>query len=47
MDGNFKKAVELAKEKFEKFNWDIYLYSSNGDQAILSKSFGITIDYAD
>lgn len=47
MDGNFKKAVDLAKEKFEKFNWDIYLYSSNGDQAVLNKISGITVDYAD
>jgi hypothetical protein len=45
MENNFEKAFELAKVHFNKTNLNIYLYSSNGDQARLSKNEGIIVEY--
>lgn len=47
MDSDFEKAFNLAKEHFSKANLNIYLYSSNGDEARLSKTEGITVQYAE
>ena len=46
LNHNFKDVVNLAKEYFDRANINISLYSSNGDQALLSKIDGITIVYA-
>lgn len=46
MNNDFKKAFELAKKHFNKSKLNIYLYSSNGDQAFLDKIQGITVEYA-
>jgi hypothetical protein len=42
----FKTIFEESKKYFDQNDLDINLYSSNGDQAILSKSEGITVVYA-
>ena len=47
MDADFKKAFDLAKEYFDNTNLNIYLYSSNGDEARLSKTDGILVKYAE
>ena len=47
MDADFKKAFDLAKEYFDNTNLNIYLYSSNGDEARLSKTDGIQVKYAE
>jgi hypothetical protein len=47
MEDSFETVFELAKEHFNNSNVNIYLYSSNGDQAILSKSDGIVVEYAE
>jgi hypothetical protein len=44
---NFKDIVNLAVEHFNKANINIYMSSSEGDEANLSKIEGITIKYAD
>jgi hypothetical protein len=36
MENNFESVFELAKEHFNNSNLNIYLYSSNGDQARLN-----------
>lgn len=46
MENNFESVFELAKVHFNKTNLNIYLYSSNGDQARLSKDDGIIVEYA-
>lgn len=46
MEIDFEEAFELSKEHFNKTNLNIYLYSSNGDQARLSKNNGIIVEYA-
>ncbi|MEO7991521.1 MAG: hypothetical protein ABI663_18355 [Chryseolinea sp.] len=38
MDNNFEAILNLAKEHFNKANINIYLYSSDGDEARLTKS---------
>lgn len=38
MENNFESVFELAKEHFNNSNLNIYLYSSNGDQARLNKN---------
>lgn len=45
MDADFKKAFDLAKEHFDNTSLNIYLYSSNGDEARLSKNDGIYVKY--
>ncbi|WP_147372277.1 hypothetical protein [Mariniphaga sediminis] len=47
MDSDFEKAFDLAKKHFSQANLNIYLYSSNGDQARLSKTDGIIVEYAE
>jgi len=47
MGSNFENAFELAKVHFNKTNLNIYLYSSYGDEARLSKNDGITVRYAE
>ena len=47
MDISFRTIFELSKEHFNKNDLNIYLFSSNGDQARLSKTDGITVVYAD
>jgi hypothetical protein len=46
MTDNFKEIFELAERHFNKANINIYLYSSQGDQAILNQIDGITVVYA-
>jgi hypothetical protein len=43
---DFKTIFEKSKEYFNQKNLNIYLYTSNGDQAFLSKSEGITVVYS-
>lgn len=43
---NFEYIVNLAKLYFDKSNINIYLYSSNGDQALLNKIDGVRVVYA-
>ena len=48
MDTSFRKAARLAKKWYrKKLNIDYYIYSSNGDQALLDKFNGIVTTYAD
>lgn len=47
MNVSFYEIFELSKEHFNKNDLNIYLFSSNGDQARLSKTDGITVVYAD
>jgi hypothetical protein len=47
LNNNFKDVVNLAIEYFNKSNINIYLYSSNGDQALLNKIDGIRVVYAE
>lgn len=47
MDISFHTIFELSKEHFNKYDLNIYLFSSNGDQARLSKNDGIIVEYAD
>lgn len=47
MNITFKEVFELSKEHFNKTNMNIFLYSSQGDQAILSKKDGIIVKYAE
>lgn len=47
MNQNFKDVVEIAKEHFSKTDLNLYLYSSNGDQGLMSQNEGITIVYAE
>jgi hypothetical protein len=46
MDNNFKAIFNLAKEHFNKANINIYLFSSEGDEARLSKTDGIDVRYS-
>jgi hypothetical protein len=43
---DFSSVFDLAKEHFNKSSIDIYLFSSNGDQARLSKIDGVYVAYA-
>lgn len=43
---DFKTIVEKSKEYFNQRNLNIYLYTSYGDQAFLSKTEGITVVYS-
>lgn len=43
---NFKTVFEKSKEYFNQKNLNIYLYTSNGDQASFSKLEGIKVIYA-
>jgi hypothetical protein len=45
MNSDFDTIVELSKEHFHKTNLDIYLYTSNGDEGLMSQRDGITIVY--
>jgi hypothetical protein len=45
MEIDFKRVFELSKEHFNKTNLNIFLFSSKGDQARLSKNEGITVVY--
>lgn len=45
-DKNFKDVFNLAENHFNKSNINIYLYSSNGDQALLNKIDGVRVVYA-
>ncbi len=45
MDISFRTIFELSKEHFNKYDLNIYLFSSNGDQASLSKRHGINVVY--
>ena len=47
MEINFEEVFELSKKIFNKTNLNIYLYSSKGDQARLSKNDGIIVEYAE
>lgn len=47
MDISFHTIFELSKEHFNKYDLNIYLFSSNGDQARLSKNDGIIVEFAD
>ena len=47
MNITFKEVFELSKEHFNKTNMNIYLCSSQGDQARLSKNDGIIVEYAE
>lgn len=47
MNVSFQRIFELSKEYFNKYDLNIYLFSSNGDQARLSKFEGIVVKYAD
>lgn len=48
MDMKFRKAARLAKKWYrKKLNIDYYIYSSNGDQALLDRFNGIVTTYAD
>jgi hypothetical protein len=47
MNINFHSVFEISKNFFENHDLNIYLFSSNGDQARLSKNDGITVHYAD
>lgn len=42
----FKNIFEESKNYFNQTNLNIYLYTSNGDQAYMSKTDGITVVYA-
>ncbi len=46
LDKGFDKAVELAKKHFNGSHLNIYMYSSNGDQARFSQVEGILVKYA-
>lgn len=46
MNRPFKEIVAVAKEHFSNTVLNIYMYSSNGDQALMSQDDGITIVYA-
>lgn len=46
MDVSFQTIFELAKIHFNKYDLNIYLFSSNGDQAFLNKIDGIVVEYA-
>ena len=46
MSRSFKDIFNLAKQDFNKYNMNIYLFSSNGDEARLSKTDGINVRYA-
>jgi hypothetical protein len=45
-NNNFKDIFNLAKDYFDKTNLNIYLYSSNGDEALLNKIDGVRVVYA-
>lgn len=47
MNVSFKTIFELSNVYFNKYDLNIYLFSSNGDQAFMSKSNGIVVEYAD
>lgn len=46
LNQNFEIIFEKAKEHFNKSNLNIYLRTSNGDQALMNQHDGITIVYA-
>jgi hypothetical protein len=46
MNNNFKDIFNLTKDYFSKSNINIYLFSSNGDQARFDKIDGIVVVYA-
>ncbi len=46
MDISFREIFEISKEHFRKSNLNIYLFSSNGDEARLSKLDGEMVIYA-
>lgn len=46
MNRSFKDIVNLAQQDFYKYNIDIFLTSSNGDEARFTKTSGINIHYA-
>ncbi|MEM6380805.1 MAG: hypothetical protein AAF705_21685, partial [Bacteroidota bacterium] len=47
MESDFRTIFELAKSHFEESEIDMYLHSSNGDEARLSKKSGIIVVYAE
>lgn len=48
MDTSFRKVARLAKKWYrKKLNIDYYIYSSNGDQALMDKFNGIVTTFAD
>lgn len=47
MNVSFQRIFELSNVYFNKYDLNIYLFSSNGDQAYLSKINGIVVQYAD
>ena len=46
MGNTFESAFELARVHFNNANLNIYLYSSNGDEARLDKIEGVTVAHA-
>ncbi len=46
MNVGFREIFEMSREHFRKSNLNIYLYSSNGDEARLSESDGEMVIYA-
>jgi len=47
MNITFEEIFELSKKHFENSNLNIYLYSSKGDEARLSKNDGIVVSFVD
>lgn len=46
MTRSFKDIVDLAQQDFLKYNIDIFIYSTNGDEARFTKTSGIRVHYA-
>jgi len=46
MDNNFIEAFNIAQKHFDKSNININIFSSNGDQARLSKTEGVTVVFS-
>ena len=47
MNTSFRTIFNASKAYFNKYDLNIYLFSSNGDQARLNKQEGIIVDYAE
>jgi hypothetical protein len=47
MNVNFYEIFELSKQYFNQYDLNIYLFTTNGDQARLSKNDGIFVVYAE
>ncbi|MCG6186220.1 hypothetical protein [Maribellus maritimus] len=46
LNSGFQSVVDISKQFFDNYDLNIYLFTTNGDQASLSKAHGITVFYA-